>query len=96
MRNVTNIEVLASTAPDTFNLESIANDGEIQSLIGDISVARFGEYAGYELGDVDSMTAAIRRAFDFRIPGGERTEREDLPQPDVFGERITGLAKNLD
>jgi hypothetical protein len=86
---------LKSHEPNLMSVEQIAQDFEIRALVRDISAIRFGEPIDYELGDADAMKSAMQKAFNFRKEGVERTEREDLPQRELFDNRVLELAQKF-
>jgi hypothetical protein len=75
-------------------LSSLAGDVDIQTLVRDISIARFGQAETYESGNVSGFTMAISRAFDFR-QGQERNQASELPDSDRFSARIHNLAERV-
>ncbi len=91
------METLIKTEQNTIQnqLESLAADEDIHSLISDIAEARFGEPINYDLGDIKQMQKAMQTVFNFRPAGGERSEQTELPQKELFAERIHSMAEKV-
>lgn len=76
-------------------LDNLSRDADIKTLVADVAVARGLEIPEYNEGIPEEMADAMRLVFNLRKPGGERTEREELPQKEQLTERIMRMAEKV-
>lgn len=81
-------------------LVEFSSDPFIHDLVVDVQNARQGAnqidgVCDYREGDIEGMHQAIKAAFDLREAGGERWNRVELPQKELFDDRIHELAVKI-